>query len=253
MNERESVATEGNDPVAAAERLGDLIDQMVQACPDAVILVGMIVNTCDPVQSPRTQQYQSLIPGVVQRRLDAGKHVIAVSFTSFPTSSLQDCIHPTNAGYRELGHYWHDFLTQVPERWIKAPVGDDPDRPEDDDDADINKNGGMATNIPDPDWGTSPVKPSSKDAVKRAFDTAGEGGPASCNVAPQWHGTGQIAVGLGRNGDWKYKKHWVSQGKVADGIHRDPKYVRYACFLRSAQETQNARANANLLSLDSMT
>jgi hypothetical protein len=128
MNPNPNVSTEGNDPAGAADRLGKLIDQMISACPDAVILVAMIINTCDPNQEPQTQKYQALIPGIVKQRRDAGRHVLAVDFTSFSTNDLRDCIHPTNDGYKLFGDYWYDFVTQIPSDWISLPVGGDPDR-----------------------------------------------------------------------------------------------------------------------------
>ncbi|KAJ6440782.1 carbohydrate esterase family 3 [Purpureocillium lavendulum] len=128
MNENDSTATEGNDPVAAAKRLGTLIDKTVVACPDAVVLVAMIIDTCRLEQSPRTRQFQALIPDVARTRLEAGHKVLAANLTSFPTAELRDCIHPTNKGYRLLGDYWYDVMAQVPRDWIQAPVGPDPER-----------------------------------------------------------------------------------------------------------------------------
>lgn len=128
MNPNKAIATEGNDPVEASKRLGSLIDKMVSVCSDAVVLVAMIIDTCDPAQSRATKLFQTLVPGVVQQRLDGGKHVLAVNFTSFPTSELRDCIHPTNKGYALLGDYWINALTQVPKEWIRPPRGKDPMR-----------------------------------------------------------------------------------------------------------------------------
>jgi lysophospholipase L1-like esterase len=126
MNPNPWVSTEGNEPGAAAERLGGLIDKITTECPDAVLMVAMIINTCDPAQSPQTKQYQALIPGVVAARRAAGHQVLAVDFTSFPESELRDCIHPTNKGYSLFGDFWYDFITQIPKEWINAPLGSDP-------------------------------------------------------------------------------------------------------------------------------
>lgn len=109
MNPSEDIATEGNDPKKASERLGKLIDKMTDECPDATILVAMIINTCNDDQSPRTKEFQKLIPGLVKSRKDDGKHVLAVDFTSFSTSDLRDCIHPTKDGYKIMGDYWYSF------------------------------------------------------------------------------------------------------------------------------------------------
>ncbi|KAK2608511.1 hypothetical protein QQS21_002973 [Conoideocrella luteorostrata] len=122
MNPNSAISTEGNDPQGAANRLGDLIDQMIKECPDAVILAAMIINTCNLKQSDRTKHYQQLIPAVAAKRKDAGHHVVAVDFTTFQTSWLQDCIHPTNDGYKTFGDYWYDFITQIPKDWIKKPM-----------------------------------------------------------------------------------------------------------------------------------
>lgn len=128
MNADAAISTEGNDPEGASERLGALVDQIIAACPDAVILVAMIIDTCDLAQSPRTKQFQALIPGVVQKRLDDGHHVLAVDFTWYPTSQLRDCIHPTNEGYEKLGDLWYRAMVQIPPSWIQPPIGHDPDR-----------------------------------------------------------------------------------------------------------------------------
>lgn len=221
MNPSLNIAKEGNDPQGAADRLGKLLDKIIEACPDATILVGMIINTCDPTQSPRTKEYQALIPGVVKKRNDDGHHILAADFTSYETDHLQDCIHPTNDGYKLFGSYWYDFITQIPKDWIKKPVGDDPDNDGD------GSNGGLDGNIPEPDWGTDPVTPTTPQKVGDAYLNARPVETYTCNANPTWHAAGQIALGnIGWNGDWKYKKHWVEAGKVADGLKLDPRYVR---------------------------
>ncbi|OAA36563.1 lipolytic protein G-D-S-L family [Beauveria brongniartii RCEF 3172] len=158
MNPNHAVSTEGNDPAQAADRLGKLIDRIVGKCPDATVLVAMIIDTCDQSQEPQTLQFQKLIPGIVQKRRDAGHHVLAVDFTTFVPKHgneiLRDCIHPTNRGYKIMGDYWYDFMTQIPRGWIRAPVGKDPSRPAL---SDPGLNGGIDNNVPPPDFGQSPI------------------------------------------------------------------------------------------------
>ncbi|EFQ34084.1 uncharacterized protein GLRG_09228 [Colletotrichum graminicola M1.001] len=219
MNPSLDTAKQGNDPKGAADRLGKLLDKIIEACPDATVLVGMIINTCDEKQSPATKEYQQLIPGVVKSRKDGGKHILAADFTTFETSHLQDCIHPSNDGYKLFGSYWYDFITQIPKDWIQKPVGDGP--------KDDGNNGGLDKNIPAPDWGADPVTPTTPDTVRGAYLNARPVETHTCNAKPFWGAGGQIALGnIGRNGDWKYKKNWVEAGKVADGLHRDPRFVR---------------------------
>ncbi|KAJ3565378.1 hypothetical protein NPX13_g7525 [Xylaria arbuscula] len=222
MNSNPAISAEGNDPKGAADRLGKLIDKMIDECPDATIVVAMIINTCNQDQSPRTMQFQQLVPGVVKTRRDDGHHVLAADFTTFQTSNLQDCIHPTNDGYKLMGDYWYSFVHQIPTKWIEEPIGPDPVS---DDDGD---NGGVDKNIPPPDWGTSPIQVTSKEAVAEAAEWArgGKDVPIGCNDVPNWRATGKIALGLERNGDWKYHRNWVAQGEVAEGLGWDERYVR---------------------------
>ncbi|KAJ0274680.1 hypothetical protein CBS470a_011656 [Colletotrichum nupharicola] len=129
MNPNPDISTEGNDPAAAAARLGALIDQMLEACPDATVLVAQIINTCVADQRPQTEVFQGLIPDIVEQRQNASKHVLAVDFAALGDGILRsDCIHPSDEGYRTMGDYWYDFITQIPKDWITQPVGDDPDR-----------------------------------------------------------------------------------------------------------------------------
>ncbi|KAH7131681.1 SGNH hydrolase-type esterase domain-containing protein [Dactylonectria estremocensis] len=114
----------------AAERLGHLIDKVMAACPDAVILVAVLIPRCGDYTAASFPAFQSLIPKVVEQRRSGGGHVLAVDMSTFPESELHDCLHPTSEGYRELGHSWYDFVTQIPTSWINDPVGPDPERNE---------------------------------------------------------------------------------------------------------------------------
>ncbi|KAK4183861.1 hypothetical protein QBC35DRAFT_525860 [Podospora australis] len=223
MNPNNSNTTEGTDPVAASQRLGAMIDRIFVACPDAVVLVAMIINTCREAQYvSNVKAFQALVPGVVNQRRLAGKHTLAVNFTSMPTSLFPDCLHPADAGYKVMGDYWFDFLTQVPKEWITAPVGPDPKRVDG-----IDANGGLDPDIPAPDYGTSPVQTTSKQTIANAAAAAANPNtPRMCNTKPHWYSTGKIAAGKGFMGEWKFARTWDGAGQLASGIGRDPKYVR---------------------------
>lgn len=227
MNPNPSISTEGNDPAQAADRLGNLIDRIISKCPDATILVAMIIDICDPAQEPRTQKFQKLIPNAVQKRKAAGHHVLAVDFTTFVPrygkEILRDCIHPTNPGYKSMGDYWYDFMTQIPSGWLQAPVGEDPHRLGLDDPS---LNGGIDENIPPPDFGQSPMDTRPDGSYRDVRDWAVGGGPAACKSNPSWKATGKIAKGLGQNGDWQFHKKWQEVGEVASGLGLDNAHVR---------------------------
>jgi lysophospholipase L1-like esterase len=165
MNSNLRIAKQGNNAQEAANRLGKLIDKMIKACPDATILVSMIIDTCGNAQykdqNTRTEQYRNLIPDVVKKRRDDKHHVLAVDFSEFSTKNLRsDCVHPSNDGYKLMGDWWYDFIHQIPKDWIKDPVGKDPNHGDS-----IDANGGLDKNIPAPDWGTIPIRQKSQSDV----------------------------------------------------------------------------------------
>ncbi len=225
-----NIALQGNDPVAAVGRLSSLIGQMLGANPSAVIIVAMIINVCSNMafQQGNTNTFNSLIPGMVYNDFySRGYHVVAADFSSFPSETeLQDCVHPTAiTGYHLLGDYWYDFVSQIPTAWIETPTGPDPAHA-----TGSGSNGGLATDIPPPDWGTDPVQVTSYATIFAAWQndlvTPSNTIFKVCSGAPAWNPTGEIALGLGHLGAWKYQKNWVQAGEVAVGIGRDPAYVR---------------------------
>ncbi|KAH7127368.1 SGNH hydrolase-type esterase domain-containing protein [Dactylonectria macrodidyma] len=107
-------------------RLGHLVDTIVEACPDAVVLVAVLIPRCTPTTAASFPVYQKLIPIMVRERRANGNHVLAVDMSTYPLSNLDGCVHPSDEGYREMGHYWYDFITQIPTDWINQPIGTDP-------------------------------------------------------------------------------------------------------------------------------
>ena len=172
MNPNLGTATEGNNPRAAAERPGALIDQIVQACPDTIVLVAMPISTTDYNHQVNIAQYQSTVPGIVGQRHSVGHKVMIADFIGFPLELLRDGIHPSETGYDKVGEIWFNYINQIPTVWVDAPIGPDPER----DESSINANGGVDTAIPPPNWGDDPVKPSSKDTVRQAANAASNGG-----------------------------------------------------------------------------
>ncbi|KAF4453357.1 hypothetical protein F53441_3953 [Fusarium austroafricanum] len=130
MNSNPKVSTEGNDPKETAERLKSMAEKMVYECPDAAIILGMITNVCEDNrdQRERTKVYREHIARVAGELKSNGSHVLAANFGPFRDSDLSDCTHPTQEGYQIMGHWWYDFVYQIPKGWIKAPIGPDPVR-----------------------------------------------------------------------------------------------------------------------------
>jgi hypothetical protein len=97
----------------APVRLGQLIDKIVAALPDALLVVTSIIPF--PVESANVNTYNAAVPGVVQQRATQGKHVMFVDmFKNFPSNGLgSDGIHPNdNIGYPYMGDTWYAAIQQ---------------------------------------------------------------------------------------------------------------------------------------------
>jgi hypothetical protein len=95
-------------PAGAPDRLGKLIDQIIVGLPDALIAVAKIIPLGS--SSSAVSTYNAAIPGVVQTRVAAGKHVIVVDLnTGFPAGGM-DSVHPYQSGYNWMGDKWYDAI-----------------------------------------------------------------------------------------------------------------------------------------------
>lgn len=105
------------DLANAPNRLGLLLDRISTTAPNALIVVAQIVPTTDDGQNPRVQTFNAAIPGLVQSRADAGKHITMVDMYSaftknpnFKTEYMTDKLHPKDAGYVVMANTWYDKI-----------------------------------------------------------------------------------------------------------------------------------------------
>jgi hypothetical protein len=93
-------------PTGAPDRLGTLIEQIVTTLPDALLVVSNIIPF--PQGASAVTTYNAAVPGIVNTRISAGKHIILVDqFKDFPTSELGDGVHPNQAGYARMAGVWY--------------------------------------------------------------------------------------------------------------------------------------------------
>jgi len=92
----------------APDRLGTLIDHIVAAAPDALVVVAKIIPL--PAQAAAVTTFNNAIPGIVKQRTDAGKHVIVVDQFSALTSSDMDQVHPFESGYEKMAVVWYNAI-----------------------------------------------------------------------------------------------------------------------------------------------
>jgi lysophospholipase L1-like esterase len=97
----------GSHPSPPEQLLPKLLDKIIAACPDALLVVAKII----PYSG--VDSYNAAIPGIVQQKAEAGAHIIMVDQnTGFPTSELADGVHPNADGYARMGDVWYKAISQ---------------------------------------------------------------------------------------------------------------------------------------------
>ena len=100
--------TSNADPTTTANQLSTLITNLVNAAPDALIVVAKII----PLGYSNTNynSYIAKIPGVVQAH--SSNHVIMVDMSTLPTSDIRGNgnVHPTDQGYADMANLWYGAI-----------------------------------------------------------------------------------------------------------------------------------------------
>jgi lysophospholipase L1-like esterase len=97
----------------APNRLSALIDHITNTLPSAEVFVAQII----PLSYDTTQlrAYNAAIPGIVQSKVSAGKHVHLVDmYDALTTADLADGVHPNAGGYDKMAAVWYSALLSVP-------------------------------------------------------------------------------------------------------------------------------------------
>ena len=103
----------GSDPAGAPSRLGTLLDHITATSPNTEVFVAQIVplSCCDAT----VRTFNTAIPGLVQTRVSAGKHLHVVDMhTALTTADLADGVHPNAGGYSKMATVWYNALRSVP-------------------------------------------------------------------------------------------------------------------------------------------
>jgi lysophospholipase L1-like esterase len=99
----------------APARLSTLVDHITATVPDAEVFVATIIPLANAGQEANVRTFNATIPGMVQSKVSAGKHVHLVDMHSALTAAdLIDGIHPTAAGYDKMAAAWYAALSAVP-------------------------------------------------------------------------------------------------------------------------------------------
>ncbi|MEU4243641.1 cellulose binding domain-containing protein [Actinoplanes sp. NPDC026619] len=100
---------------SAPSRLSTLIDHITAAAPNADVFVATVIPLSSASQEAAARVFNAAIPGIVQSKVSAGKHVHLVDMhAALTTADLIDGIHPTAAGYDKMAAVWYAAGRAVP-------------------------------------------------------------------------------------------------------------------------------------------
>jgi lysophospholipase L1-like esterase len=96
------------DPTTTANQLSTLITNLVNALPDALIVVAKIIPL--GYSNSNYTSYIAKIPGVVQSHTSG--HVIMVDMSTLPGSDIRGSgnVHPTDQGYADMANLWYGAI-----------------------------------------------------------------------------------------------------------------------------------------------
>lgn len=109
----------------APDRLGDLIDQLLDHCSDAVVIAAKIISANPPDLQTKIESYNAAVEKIVKSKASAGKHVQLVDMQNILTlpSDLADDKHPNDGGYSKMADAWYKAILEADKKgWIKDPV-----------------------------------------------------------------------------------------------------------------------------------
>ena len=102
--------TSNADPTSTANQLDTLVTNLVQAAPDALVVVAKIV----PLGYSNTNytQYIAKIPDIVNAHASKNQHVVMVDMSALPSSDIRGSgnVHPTDKGYADMADLWYGVI-----------------------------------------------------------------------------------------------------------------------------------------------
>ncbi|MDJ0675714.1 MAG: GDSL-type esterase/lipase family protein [Calothrix sp. MO_167.B42] len=102
---------QNNNLEDAPNRLSNLIDQITNQSPDTQVFVSSIPPDKNPERQELVDQYNALIPDIVESKRAEGKNVVFVdTHSSMNTGDLEDDVHPTPTGNNKIARSWYEAI-----------------------------------------------------------------------------------------------------------------------------------------------
>ncbi|EUC34776.1 carbohydrate esterase family 3 protein [Bipolaris zeicola 26-R-13] len=97
----------------APQQLGKLLDAILEACPDAVVLVAKIIQALNQRTGDNIRAFNEAVPEVVEEKAKKGFKIRVVDQSVVSVYELADGLHPSHAGYAHMGMVWFDAIKDV--------------------------------------------------------------------------------------------------------------------------------------------
>ncbi|KAH8585657.1 hypothetical protein B0O99DRAFT_530303 [Bisporella sp. PMI_857] len=110
----------------AHERLGAMLDRIISALPQTVILLSNLIINRDPVNEARIGIINANLPAMVKERIDRGGLVHLVDLHSLLTTSdfpANDITHPNDGGYAKMANGFYSAIQEIYAKcWLTPPA-----------------------------------------------------------------------------------------------------------------------------------
>jgi lysophospholipase L1-like esterase len=104
-------------PAAQMETdLQGLLDKLFASAPNALVVLAQIIPLGYDPTNAVIRAYNQALPGIVQARAAAGKHIMLVDMnTGFSVTTMYgaDKIHPNTAGYKVIADRWYAAIATL--------------------------------------------------------------------------------------------------------------------------------------------
>ncbi|CAN9458137.1 unnamed protein product [Alternaria alternata] len=114
----ESMAERWSD---APNRLASLLDEVLDICPDAVVLVAKIIQAEKMQTRANIEAFNDAVPVVVRKKLEQGFKLAVVDHSIVGPSELVDGLHPSYAGYFHMGEIWLEAIKTISAQGLITP------------------------------------------------------------------------------------------------------------------------------------
>jgi lysophospholipase L1-like esterase len=104
----------------APDRLGLLLDRIIENAPDALVVLAQMVPTTDDNLNDRVEAYNDAMPALVTERQETGAHIVLVDMYGAYTANanykddyMDDLLHPNDAGYVVMADVWYEAIGEL--------------------------------------------------------------------------------------------------------------------------------------------